>query len=56
MYDRLLIIGIAALSLSIGVNVIVVRSAFETRAYLIQRGLAEYCATDGRFVVTGECQ
>ena len=25
------------------------------RADLIQRGLAEYCATDGRFAFKGEC-
>lgn len=25
------------------------------KAALIQRGLAEYCATDGRFAFKGEC-
>jgi hypothetical protein len=30
-------------------------SSHDYRADLIQRGLAEYCATDGRFAFKGEC-
>ena len=39
----------------IGTIVVLALSERDHRADLIQRGLAEYCATDGRFAFKGEC-
>lgn len=39
----------------IGTIVVLELSERDHRADLIQRGLAEYCATDGRLAFKGEC-
>lgn len=40
----------------IGAIMAIERMAFHAKADLIQRGLAEYCAADGRFAFKGECK